>query len=247
MNDIPRMLQTVEISRSFDERLVLDRVSMNIDPGDRLALVGPSGSGKSLLLRTIAMLEQCHAGEVRWHGEAVTAANATAYRSQVVYVRQTPARFSGTVEQHLRRPFQLAIHRGRAFDRTHAVEQLERVGRPESFLNQPHDELSGGEAQLVALICAIQLDPAVLLLDEPTSALDETTAVQAETLIGNWFAQAPERKATVWVTHSRTQAQRICDRVLQIADGSLVRSAPSSHDTENIDSETDVKWVGRDG
>lgn len=241
------MLQTIEISRSFDERPILDRVSMNITAGDRIAMVGPSGSGKSLLLRTMAMLEECQAGEVLWHGEPVTAANATAYRSQVVYVRQTPARFSGTVEQQLRRPFQLAIHHGRTFDRESVIGQLEQVGRSESFLKQPHDELSGGEAQLVAIMCAIQLDPTVLLLDEPTSALDETTSIQAETLITNWFAQAPEQKASVWVTHSQEQAKRNCDQVLQIADGSLVQGTSIAAEGNTIEPETDGNRVNPNG
>lgn len=207
--------------RRVGGRTLLDAVSIDINSGDRIGLVGPTGSGKSLMLRSLAMLEPIDSGNLFWQQSPVSCDQATAFRSQVIYLHQRAARFEGTVESVLRLPFQLRIHRGRSFDRQWIIDQLAAVKRDASFLGQSHDQLSGGETQIVAMLRAIQLAPQVLLLDEPTSALDAETAGHVESMVMRWYDESPESRAMVWVTHDPGQANRICDSVIRMRDGRI--------------------------
>ena len=147
-------------------------VSVSVDFGDRLGVLGPSGAGKTVLLRAMALLDPLDEGSIRWHGRAVRGEAVPGYRKQVIYLHQRPALLDGTVEDNLRHPFTLGAHRDRAFDAGRAEDLLARLGRERGFLAKSSRDLSGGEAQLVGLVRALQLDPAVLLLDEPTASLD---------------------------------------------------------------------------
>ena len=151
-------------------------------------LWGPPDQGKTLLLRSLSLLDSLDEGEVRWNGKTHHGSSVPDYRRQVVYLHQRPALWEGTVEANLRRPFQLQLHQARQFDRSQIVNWLAVLGRAESFLDQPQQELSGGETQLVGFLRAIQLDPSVLLLDEPTASLDQETAMAMERLIDLWMA-----------------------------------------------------------
>ncbi|KAA5547059.1 ATP-binding cassette domain-containing protein [Roseiconus nitratireducens] len=215
------LLTAEDVSRRHASRNLLDQVCLTLRSGDRAALIGSSGSGKSLLLRSLARLEPIDAGTLRWRGEPITPATATEYRSDLIYVAQRPAVFEGTVEANLRIPFALRVHRDRQFDRDAVLEWLAQVGRDESFLDQRGDRLSGGEMQLVALIRAMQLRPSALLLDEPTSSLDPTTADQVTSLITAWHSERPDHRAYLWVTHDWAITRRIADTVYRMRGGSL--------------------------
>jgi putative ABC transport system ATP-binding protein len=116
----------------------------------------------------------------------------------------------------------LAIHAHERFDREWVVSLLDRVGRGPEFLDQAGRELSGGEAQVVAVIRALQLHPRVLLLDEPTASLDAATAQAIEQLVAGWHREAAGERATVWVTHDHEQSSRVADRLLWMKSGHLV-------------------------
>ena len=124
----------------------------------------------------MAMLDPLDAGSIRWQGRAVAGEAVPGYRKQVIYLHQRPALLDGSVEDNLRHPFTLKAHRDRRFDRSGSIDLLARLGRDRSFLDKASRDLSGGEAQIVGLVRALQLDPAVLLLDEPTASLDPATA-----------------------------------------------------------------------
>jgi putative ABC transport system ATP-binding protein len=200
-----------------DEWLLRD-VSLTIRPGDRLAIAGPSAAGKTLLMRSLALLDRLDAGEVHWCGKTVAPAEVPDFRRQVIYLHQRPALFEGTVEDNLQRPFGLHVHRGRRFDREWIINRLRSVGRSPDFLQRPSSDLSGGEAQITALLRALQLAPGVLLLDEPTAALDPETAHAAEQLVAAWLGEDAAR-ATVWVSHNAEQARRVADRTLRLVAG----------------------------
>ena len=209
------------IGRRAAGRWLLANVSLTIAAGERLALVGPSGSGKTLLLRSLALLDPADEGEIRWQGERVHGHRVPAFRSRVIYLHQRPALAEGTVEANLRQPFEFGVHRARQFDRGRIVAALEALGRGEAFLAKHQRDLSGGEAQLTALLRAMQLDPDMLLLDEPTAALDADATKLVETLVANWQQERTADRATVWVSHDAEQARRVGSRIVHLKSGRL--------------------------
>ncbi len=222
------LLQAVNLTRRVDGKTLLDDITLDLATGARLGLVGPTGSGKSLLLRSLALLEPVDSGDLLWQQAPVANDQATIYRSQVIYVHQRAAAFEGTVETVLRQPFQLKAHRDRHFDREWIVDQLATVARDAAFLDQAHEQLSGGEAQIVALLRAIQLSPRVLLLDEPTSALDRQSARHVESIVMRWYDDSPDSRAYIWVSHDPSQADRVCDSLISMHAGQIQsrRTAP---------------------
>ena len=207
------------------DQWLLRKVSCQIVPGDRLALVGPSGSGKSLLLRTMALLDPWDEGQIRWQGQSVSGNDVPDYRRQVIYLHQQPALVEGTVQHNLRQPFLLQAHQQKlvTFDEARAGDLLEQLNRDDSFLGKQQNVLSGGEAQLVSLVRAMQLDPHVLLLDEPTASLDQTTARAVEQLVDRWLSDQPAARAIVWVSHDAQQAARVSQRRLRMRHGRVER------------------------
>lgn len=198
-------------------------VSLAVNRGERLAVLGTTGAGKTVLLRSLALLDPLDSGSIRWRGRDVRGEDVPAYRTRVIYLHQRPALLDGSVEDNLRHPFTLRAHRDKRFDRGRVLGLLGSLGRGAAFLEKSNRDLSGGEAQVVALLRAVQLDPAVLLLDEPTASLDAATARAVERLIDQWFAAGPEPggRALVWVSHDLDQARRVGGRELHMRAGRL--------------------------
>jgi putative ABC transport system ATP-binding protein len=202
-------------------RWLIRDVSLAIEPGRRLAIVGGTGAGKSVLLRAMALLDPLDAGSIAWGGTIVSGDAVPGYRGRVVYLHQRPALFGGNVEENLRVPFRLGAHRHRTFDRARILEQLGRLGRPPEFLERPARSLSGGENQIVGLLRALQLEPAVVLLDEPTASLDRLTTRSVEALLDDWFTAGRGTRSLVWVSHDRDQVGRVSDRQWHMEEGRL--------------------------
>ncbi|MDA8563367.1 ATP-binding cassette domain-containing protein [Mariniblastus sp.] len=214
------MLQAFNITRTSGQNTLLDSASIAVNAGERVALTGASGSGKTVLLRALALLDPIDSGTVQWNGADIEDAEVPRFRSRVMYLHQQPASREGTVESVLEEPFQLQVHKQKPFSREQIVQWLEQLDKPESFLNQSHIDLSGGESQIVALLRAMQLNPNVLLLDEPTSALDADTSLKVESWLVDWV-QATDDRAFLWITHDVQQAERISNRAIRIANGRL--------------------------
>jgi putative ABC transport system ATP-binding protein len=159
-------------------------------------------------------------GTVHWNGAEIVDADVPNFRGEVMYLHQQPAVIEGTVEEVLREPFELQVHRGKTFSRDQIVQWLEHVGKSQSFLAQSSLDLSGGENQIVALLRAMQLNPKMLLLDEPTSALDSACSAKVESLLVDWV-HATDDRAFLWITHDVKQAERISNRTIRIAAGKL--------------------------
>jgi putative ABC transport system ATP-binding protein len=188
--------------------------------GQRAAITGPSGSGKSVFLRTLALLDACDAGHVTWLGERIARSRIPAYRRRVAYIAQRPAMLDGTVEDNLRYPFTLKTYRDAHFDPDTAMRLAQAAGRGADFLDKLAGDLSGGEAQIAALVRVLQLAPDVLLLDEPTASLDPASARSIEALVGAWSDAGPQR-ACIWVSHDPEQARRVATRHLTMNAGVL--------------------------
>jgi putative ABC transport system ATP-binding protein len=196
-------------------------VSFALHTGDRLAVLGPSGAGKTVLLRALAMLDPLDAGSIHWRGHAVAGSAVPSYRKQVIYLHQRPALLDGTVDDNLRHPFTLRNHQEKQFDQERVLELLAYLGRGETFLEKSSRDLSGGEAQIVALLRAVQLDPVALLVDEPTASLDQSTARAIEAILERWLAAGHGGRALVWVSHDLEQAHRVTGRRLYLRAGRL--------------------------
>ncbi|KVO17218.1 ABC transporter ATP-binding protein [Burkholderia ubonensis] len=190
-------------------KILLAPTDFSLPAGARVAITGPSGSGKSVLLRALALLDPLDGGRVLWRGRLIRRSAIPRYRRSVAYLRQRPAQTDGTVESQLRYPYSLAVYRDLTFDRARAEQLAARAGRGADFLDKRASELSGGEAQIAALLRVLQLDPDVLLLDEPTSALDPDSTRAIEALVGAWFDAAPDARAYLWISHDPAQAARI--------------------------------------
>jgi ABC-type methionine transport system ATPase subunit len=152
---------------------ILKDVSFSVGCGQTLTLVGPSGSGKSSLLRCLNRLEEPSAGSVRFEGRDIRSLDPRRLRREAALVTQSPVLFEGTVRDNLLlRPAGI----GGDFSEARLERALVEVGLDAGALGRDASTLSGGEKQRVTIARALLGDPRVLLLDEPTSALDPPNA-----------------------------------------------------------------------
>ena len=220
------LLEAIDLGRqSENSHWLLRNASLRVRAAERLALMGPTGAGKTLLLRALALLDPSDAGHVLWRGEEVAAQDIPRFRASVVYVQQRPALLPGTSRENLQAPFRLHAHAQREYDEGRVIELLARCGQPSTLLDRTTMQHSGGQSQSVALVRAVQLDPHVLLLDEPTSSLDSQATRSVEELLRDWVELEPASRAIVMVTHDARQAQRFGTTVLRLENGQLTREA----------------------
>ena len=200
------------MSASRGERQVLHGVNVTIGDG-ATALLGPSGSGKSSLLRLLNRLSDPDSGRIEFEGDDVRALDVLDLRRRAVLVPQLPAPLPGTVADNVRYGPSLC-------DRGADVEScLTRAGLDATYAERDAADLSVGEQQRVMLARALALDPEVLLLDEPTSALDEAARDGVERTLADL---ARGGVAMVLVTHDRSQAERIASEVVELREGRVV-------------------------
>lgn len=200
--------------------VLLQGITLQLRAGDRCGMVGKSGSGKSMLLHSLAHLDARTTGLVKYRDQSADELGVPQFRKHVLYLTQHSTLLPGSVEDNLRIPFRLAGRRTESYDRESLIMQLSHLSLDETFLAKPVSNLSGGEARIVTVLRALQLKANVLLLDEPTSSLDDETARGVEQLIDTWISAEPER-AYLWVTHSLDQARRMTDRVWEMHSGQL--------------------------
>ena len=207
--------------RKVGGTVLLDHVSLSISRGERWTLQGPTGSGKTVLLRAMALLDPLTGGQLRFEGGPLAADHIPAFRRRVIYLQQRPVLLEGTVEQNLAEVYCYQSAAGTRFHRQDAIEWLSVFDRDERFLDRSCSDLSGGESQIVALIRAVQLHPDVLLLDEPTTALDRESTEIYEALVNRWWDEASDRRSFVWISHDVAQRERMAKRVALMQHGRL--------------------------
>jgi putative ABC transport system ATP-binding protein len=173
------------------------------------AIVGPSGAGKTSLLRCLNRLEEPQSGEVLLDGANIRTLDPTTLRKRVGMIFQTPILFQGNIRSNLSYGLE-------GVDDRALLETLDAVGLSRSFLERDSTALSVGQGQRVCIARALVRGPEVLLMDEPTSALDKDATARIEALIRDL---AEGGLAIVLVTHNLAQASRVAGRALLLVEG----------------------------
>jgi ABC-type methionine transport system ATPase subunit len=196
---------------------VLDGVSFSIERASRVAIIGPSGGGKTTLLRLINRLDDPESGQILLNGIDIRELFAPDLRRRVGMVFQQPFLSDATVRENLNRPLSLAGRDDLTNDAAEAA--LRQVNLPVNLLDVSTRELSVGQQQRVAIARALVLQPGVLLLDEPTSALDLRSAEFILRLLSD-LAESFQIMV-IMVSHTIEQAAAFADRVLAVRDGQV--------------------------
>ena len=215
------LLQMHQASIELAGTLILDKVSLQLMPGQALGLVGSSGCGKSTLLRALCGMVALSAGSVRVGGVVVSTGkvNHRALSREIQMVFQDP--YASLHPRHtigaiLAEPLQ--IH-GEGNQQARILAALEDVGLARAMVERYPHELSGGQRQRVAIARALMPRPKVLLLDEPTSALD--VSVQAEILNLLAALRQEHQLSLVMVSHHSAVVSYLCENMVRVENGTL--------------------------
>ncbi|MDO5630721.1 MAG: amino acid ABC transporter ATP-binding protein [Paracoccus sp. (in: a-proteobacteria)] len=224
---------TIEITgltKRFGDNTVLNGIDLCIQPGERLAIIGPSGTGKSTLLRCLNFLDRPDAGVIRMGDFTVDAARATradilALRRRTAFVFQNYALFANkTARENITEGLVVVKGQSRAAANARADAILRQIGLTEKANSYPA-ALSGGQQQRVGIGRAMALDADMMLFDEPTSALDPEWVGEVLDLIRSI---ADGRQTMLIVTHEMQFAREIADRVIFMEGGRIVEAGPPS-------------------
>ncbi|MCH6468878.1 amino acid ABC transporter ATP-binding protein [Sinomonas sp. 5-5] len=213
------------ISKRYGDHVVLDDVSLNVEPGTVTALIGPSGAGKSTFLRCINLLERPDSGTIRVAGHTiepgknVTARDLAALRRSVGMVFQSFNLFPHmTALKNISYPQQRVLGRCKAEADERAMQLLDRVGLKEKAGQHP-GRCSGGQQQRIAIARALALDPSIMLFDEPTSALDPEVGLEVLAVMRELAADG---MTMVVVTHEMQFARDVSDTLVVMADCKII-------------------------
>ena len=213
------------VEKRFGDHVVLNNVSLSVDPGQVVALIGPSGAGKSTLLRCINLLERPSSGTIMVDGvsirvdHTIKAKELAALRSRVGMVFQSFNLFPHmTVLRNVALPQQRVLGRSQAEAEERAAVLLKRVGLADKAHQYP-GRCSGGQQQRIAIARALALDPKVMLFDEPTSALDPEVGLEVLRVMREL---ADDGMTMVVVTHEMQFARDVSDHLVVMADGAIL-------------------------
>ncbi len=212
------MLELIHLRKEFETVTPLKDVNAVINRGDVISVIGPSGTGKSTLLRCMNLIDPPTDGKIIFDGEEITAPgyDASMARRRIGMVFQSFNLFGHltVIENIMFSPVEtLGTGRQEAYD--NALRLLKQVGLADRALSYP-DELSGGQKQRVAIARALAMDPEVILFDEPTSALDPSLVGEVEAVIRDL---AMSGKTMLIVTHDMRFSRSICNRVFFMDEG----------------------------
>jgi phospholipid/cholesterol/gamma-HCH transport system ATP-binding protein len=218
------VIAVADLRKSFAGQNVLHGISLNVRRGETLAVLGRSGTGKSVLLRIVIGLEKPDSGSVRIHGHNVVGLvldELGEIRKKMGFLFQHAALYDSlTVEQNVAFPLEHHRKQMTAAERGDRVEELLAEVGMEGALKKMPSDISGGMQKRVGLARALALDPDILLLDEPTAGLDPISAGEIDDLILK--LQAEHQVASIVVTHDLHSAETIADRLALLNEGRVI-------------------------
>lgn len=216
------MIAVRSLCKRFGRKEILRDVNFDVAAGEVFAVIGPTGVGKTTLLRIVDLLDRPTSGTVYFDGQDVDASERVRLRMRrrMAAVLQKPIVFKGTVFDNVAYGLKVRLESKSTTD-GRVSEALETVGLS-GYEERDARTLSGGEVQRVALARAMALRPAVLLLDEPTANLDPVSTAQIEQLMVRVIDSL--KTTVVMATHDFSQGQRLADRIGVLMGGSMVQS-----------------------
>jgi phospholipid/cholesterol/gamma-HCH transport system ATP-binding protein len=244
-NDGPAMVLQ-GLHKSFEGQVVLNGIDLTVGSGKTLAVLGRSGTGKSVLLKLIVGLQKPDSGTIQIHGQELTNCNLeeiNEIRKTMGFLFQHAALYDSlTVEENV--AFPLRRHsKLTAPERADRVKELLAGVGMESDLKKMPSDLSGGMQKRVGLARALALEPSILLLDEPTAGLDPITSREIDELILK--LQEERDVASIVVTHDLHSAKTIADRIVLLHQGNAVIEG-TFEELERSDDEFVAEFFKRD-
>ncbi|MBR6712855.1 MAG: ABC transporter ATP-binding protein [Selenomonadaceae bacterium] len=214
------ILEVHHVKKFFGSKLVLDDVSLTVDAGECLGIVGLSGCGKSTLAKIIARLIPSDGGKIFLCGEDITHATGNDFYRNMQMIFQTPEDSFNprrTLGASIAEPIKNFLGKDNLSRRV--AELLEEVGLPAAYAKRYPREVSGGECQRAAIARAISINPKLLICDEATSALDVTIQAQVVVLLKRFCVE--KNIACLFITHDLAFLTRLADRVLVLEEAHL--------------------------
>ena len=238
------MIELIHLEKKYENATPLRDVNAVIGNGDVISVIGPSGTGKSTLLRCINMLERPTGGQILLDGEDITAPkyDLTKARRRMGMVFQSFNLFGHltVIENLMLAPMDiLRKSKQEAYDT--GIALLRRVGLAGRELQYP-EQLSGGQKQRVAIARTLAMDPDVILLDEPTSALDPTMVGEVQAVIRDL---AKSGRTMMIVTHEMSFAKSICSRVFYMDEGGIYEDGSPEQIFDHPQKELTKRFIRR--
>lgn len=225
----------------YADRQVLDIESLHIKSGTVTALVGPNGSGKTTLLKLLSLVEQPSHGQITLFNKLIENVNLVSSRKRVGLVQQNPYLLRGSVRKNVELGLRLqGCDKHQRITRADAAMQRLAIDK---LADRNVRQVSGGEAQRIAIARTLVLQPEVLLLDEPFTHLDKGFHKEIESMVDGLAHN--EQRTIIFSSHDRLRSQLIADEVFSVVEGRVIKSSLVNLYRGNVDTASALFDTGK--